>query len=195
MRHNHRSYAKSPTYIIPATGFSQLCLLWVCLFLLPLFPSSTLLFFTPSVFSPPQPSPPSPPLPPLLSLACSHPHSLFLFLCTLLFPLIVLCLFLHPPTLLTDIGEGISLDLYFFSISSSLSPSLILSLSPSQSFSSFLSRCLYLYLPPSLLHHHLFTLTHYRSIHHLCRQEEDFLLLLYLFSCFSQLFSSLRMQF
>lgn len=98
--------------------------------------------FSPHLFFHP---PPPPHLP-----ACSHPHSLFLFLCTLLFPLIVLRLFLHPPTLLTDIGEGISLDLYFFSIPSSLCLSLPLSysLSPSLSFSLFLSRCLYLYLPP-----------------------------------------------
>lgn len=62
--HNRRSYAKSPTYIISATGFSTSCLLWVCLSLPPLIPSSTLLFFTPSVFHP-LPSP------------RSHPHSLF----------------------------------------------------------------------------------------------------------------------
>lgn len=60
VRHNRRSYAKSPTYIISATGFSSSCILWVCLSLPPLVPSSTLLFFTPSAFHP-LPSPRAPP--------------------------------------------------------------------------------------------------------------------------------------
>lgn len=79
--------------------------------------------------------------PPPLALILIH-FSLY----TLLFSLIVLCLFLLPPTLLTDISDGISLDLDSFPLSHSLSHSLF----PSLSFSLFFSCCLYLYLPPSL---------------------------------------------
>ena len=162
-----RSHAQSPTWTPPATGFPPSRLLWICLSSPPLAPSSTpplCSFSPPSAFHP---------LPPALSLIHFSFH-------TLLVSLIVLYLFLHPPTLLTNIAERISLSL-------SLLISLQLSLS----------------LPPSLLlHHHLFTHTHYRSIHHLCREKERFspfffsLLLIFSISTpLFQLFRSLWMQF
>lgn len=110
-------------------------------------------------------------LPPIPSPR-SHPHSLFAPYAVIFFDR---TLFVSTPShnahrhWLRDLSRSG----FLLSLSFSLSLSLPLY------FSLFLSCCLYLYLPPSLLHHHIFTLTHYRSIHHLRPEKEAFLLFVF----------------
>lgn len=103
-------------------------LLWVCLSMPLLIPSSTVLFFIPSVFHPL----------PSLSSSFTFPSIRCYFLWSY-----SICSYTLPhcsPTLVKG-----SLSIWISSLS------LILSLSPSLSFSLFLPCCLYLYLPPSFI--------------------------------------------